>query len=112
MNRLATGTWEGSLEAAISGAADGFMTGAISGFVGGGLSSDVCFVAGTAILTAIGKVAIEKIEVVDSIWQPARNSQTAFVDEYMKMSKYKLDFGGKLINRIMSPGAKIFERML
>lgn len=48
-------------------------------------------------------------EVVEAVWQASRNNATAFVDEYMKMSKYAFDFGGKLINKIMSPGFKIFS---
>ena len=53
-------------------------------------------------------------EVVKSLssWQPAPNHTVAFIDEYMKMAKYGFDFGGKMINRIMSPGAKLFELML
>ena len=61
-HRLTTGSWEGAGNAAIEGAADGYMTGAITGFVSGGLSSNVCFVAGTSVLTSTGKVAIETIE--------------------------------------------------
>ena len=45
-------------------------------------------------------------------WTPAANSKIAFIDEYMKMSKYDFDFGGKLINKIMSPGFKIFNSWL
>ena len=45
-------------------------------------------------------------------WTPAANSQIAFVDEYMKMAKYDFDFGGKLVNKIMSPGFKIFNSWL
>ena len=47
-----------------------------------------------------------------SDWSPSLNSQTAFVDEYMKMAKYNFDFGGKMINQIMSPGFKIFNSWL
>jgi hypothetical protein len=39
-------------------------------------------------------------------------SATAFVYEYMKMAKYNFDFGGVLINKIMSPGFKIFSLWL
>jgi len=39
-------------------------------------------------------------------------SATAFVNEYMKMAKYSFDFGGVLINKIMSPGFKIFSLWL
>ena len=45
-------------------------------------------------------------------WTPADNSKIAFVDEYMKMAKYNFDFGGQLINKIMSPGFKIFNSWL
>ncbi len=61
-HRLTTGSWDGAGNAALEGAADGYMTGAITGFVSGGLSSNACFVAGTSIATAVGKVAIETIE--------------------------------------------------
>ena len=50
--------------------------------------------------------------VVDYYWTPSKNHLTAFVDEYMKMAKYDFDFGGKLINKIMSPGFKIFNLWL
>ena len=70
--------------------------------------------------TYVGKGPVERMnasmrrlersgyEIVDAVWQPARNNMTAFVDEYIKMSKYGFDFGGQLINKIMSPGCKIF----
>lgn len=48
----------------------------------------------------------------DGAWKSSLNSKTAFVDEYMRMAQYDFDFGGKLVNKIMSPGAKIFELML
>ena len=67
-HRVSTGSWEGAGEAALNGAADGYMNGAISGFVAGGLTSNVCFVAGTAVLAASGSVAIEDIEVGDYVW--------------------------------------------
>jgi len=67
-HRITTGSWEGAEEAAINGAVDGYMGGAISGFISGGLTSKVCFVAGTAVLTATGIVAIETIEAGDYVW--------------------------------------------
>lgn len=39
-------------------------------------------------------------------------SQVAFIDEYLKMAKYDFDFGGKMINKIMSPGLKLFHQWL
>ena len=50
--------------------------------------------------------------VTSSKWTSSLNNKTAFVDEYMKMAKYNFDFGGKLINKIMSPGFKIFNSWL
>ena len=67
-HRVTTGSWEGADEAALEGAADGYMGGAISGFFSGGLTSKVCFVAGTSILTAVGSVAIEDIQAGDLVW--------------------------------------------
>ena len=51
-------------------------------------------------------------KVVNAVWTPAKNNQVAFIDEYMKMAKYEFDFGGILYNKIMSPGAKLFELVL
>lgn len=51
-------------------------------------------------------------DVVNTLWESAPNSSTAFVNEYMKMAKYNFDFGGVLINKIMSPGFKIFSSWL
>ena len=67
-HRITTGSWDGAGQAALNGAADGYMTGAISGFVSGGLSSNACFVAGTAVLTSVGSVAIEDICAGDYVW--------------------------------------------
>ena len=44
------------------------MSGAITGFILGGITSDACFAAGTAVLTADGLTAIENIEPGDRVW--------------------------------------------
>ena len=44
------------------------MMGAITGFISGGMTSNQCFVAGTAILTSLGYVAIENIRAGDMVW--------------------------------------------
>lgn len=67
-HRIETGSWDGVGEAMLNGAADGFMTGAITGFISGGMSSNQCFVAGTAILAATGYVLIENIQAGDYVW--------------------------------------------
>jgi RHS repeat-associated protein len=67
-HRISTGSWKGAGKAALNGAADGYMTGAITGFISGGLTSNVCFVAGTSVLTASGNVAIETIKSGDLVW--------------------------------------------
>ena len=68
MHRITTGSWDGAGLAALEGAADGYMMGAITGFISGGLTSDVCFVAGTTVLASTGYVAIETIEAGDYVW--------------------------------------------
>ena len=73
-HRVTTGSWKGADKAAIEGAADGYMGGAITGFVAGGLTSNVCFVSGTKILTSSGLVAIENISSGDWVW--AENPET------------------------------------
>ena len=67
-HRIATGSWKGSAEAALNGAADGYLAGAITGFITGGLTSNACFVAGTAVLASTGYVAIENIKAGDYVW--------------------------------------------
>ena len=75
-----TGTVEGTLRAmgrgALSGAVKGAQDGMITGLVTGGLGGlfDVwsgnpmfCFVAGTTVLTTLGKKAIETVKVGDTI---------------------------------------------
>ena len=61
---------------------------------------------------SINRLTKQGYNVVDSHWIPAANSKVAFVDEYMKMAKYNFDFGGKLINKIMSSGFKLFNSWL
>ena len=67
-NRITTGSWQGSASAALNGAASGYMSGAITGFILGGITSDACFAAGTAVLTADGLTAIENIEPGGHVW--------------------------------------------
>ena len=73
-HRVKTGSWKGAGQSALEGAADGYMGGAISGFISGGLTSNVCFVAGTSVLTSVGLVAIENISIGDWVW--SENSDT------------------------------------
>ena len=63
-----TGSTQGVGNAMLNGMADGAMTGAISGAVTGAFTSPYCFIAGTAVLTAAGAVAIETIKVGDLVW--------------------------------------------
>jgi RHS repeat-associated protein len=71
-----TGTLEGTLQGmsrgafngAVEGAKEGFISGLVSGGISGAASSIAgnpmfCFVAGTAVLTTLGKKAIEDIKV-------------------------------------------------
>lgn len=73
-HRKRTGSWKGAATAARDGAADGFMWGTITGAITGGKNSKACFIAGTAVLTASGYTAIEKICAGDKVW--AENSET------------------------------------
>ena len=73
-HRVTTGSWEGAGEAALNGMADGALSGAITGAITGGMNSNVCFVAGTEILTSVGFVAIEDIHAGDKVW--AANPET------------------------------------
>lgn len=76
-HRIKTGSWNGAGQAAIEGAADGYMSGAVTGFVTGGLNSNACFIAGTAVLTSVGYVAIEEIKSGDFVF--AENPETGDV---------------------------------
>ena len=71
-SRISTGSWKGAGSAALKGAnqglIDGAFSGAITGAITGGITSKVCFVEGTAILTATGYVAIENIQIGDMVW--------------------------------------------
>ena len=63
-----TGSTVGIGDAMLNGMADGALTGAITGAVTGALTSPYCFVAGTAVLAAVGAVAIETIQAGDMVW--------------------------------------------
>jgi len=67
-HRITAGTWEGAGDAALDGAATGFMMGTITGAISGAITSPYCFVAGTPVLTAVGAVAIENIQIGDMVW--------------------------------------------
>ena len=67
-HRVRTGSWNGAEKAAFDGAATGFMTGTITGAVSGAVHSPYCFVAGTAVLTALGTASIESIKAGDYVW--------------------------------------------
>ncbi len=73
-HRISTGSWDGAGEAALNGMADGALSGTITGAITGGINSNVCFVAGTAVLSSAGFVAIETIRVGDKVW--AENPET------------------------------------
>ena len=77
---METGTLEGTLrgmgKGAVKGAVEGAKDGFISGMVMGGISAGIssmsgnpmfCFVAGTTVLTTLGKKAIETIQVGDTV---------------------------------------------
>ena len=57
----------GALKGAVEGAKDGFISGMMSGAVAGAMNPSFCFVAGTTVLTTLGKKAIETIQVGDTI---------------------------------------------
>jgi len=62
----------GALKGAVEGAQDGLISGLISGGVSASVSSMMgnpmfCFVAGTTVLTTLGKKAIETIKVGDTV---------------------------------------------
>ena len=61
------GAGRGALKGAVQGAQDGLISGMMSGAVAGAMNPSFCFVAGTAVLTTLGKKAIETIQVGDTI---------------------------------------------
>ena len=44
------------------------MKGTITGAILGGVTSNVCFIAGTTILTSLGLTVIEDIKQGDKVW--------------------------------------------
>ena len=74
IHRFTTGSWDGVEDVLLEAGADGYLSGVVEGAVIGGLSSNVCFVAGTVILTNVGKIAIETIEEGMLVW--AKNTET------------------------------------
>ena len=66
------GMGRGALKGAVEGAKDGLISGMVSGaFAGAAMSMSgnpmFCFVAGTTVLTTLGKKAIENIQVGDTV---------------------------------------------
>ena len=57
----------GALKGAVQGAQDGMLSGTVMGGIGGAMNPSFCFVAGTTVLTTLGKKAIETIQVGDTI---------------------------------------------
>ena len=70
-----TGTLEGTLrgmgkgaaKGAVQGAQDGLLSGMVMGGISGAMNPSFCFVAGTTVLTTLGKKAIETVQVGDTI---------------------------------------------
>lgn len=70
-----TGTLEGTLQGmgrgaakgAVQGAQDGLLSGMVMGGISGAMNPSFCFVAGTTVLTTLGKKAIETIQIGDTI---------------------------------------------
>ena len=70
-----TGTLEGTLrgmgkgaaKGAVQGAQDGLLSGMVMGGISGAMNPSFCFVAGTSVLTTLGKKAIETVQVGDTI---------------------------------------------
>ncbi len=61
------GMAKGAAKGAVQGAADGLISGMVSGAFAGAMNPSFCFVAGTVVLTTIGKKAIETIQIGDVI---------------------------------------------
>ena len=61
------GTLRGMIKGAVQGAQDGLLSGMVMGGIGGAMNPSFCFVAGTTVLTTLGKKAIETIQVGDTI---------------------------------------------
>ena len=55
------GIGRGAVKGAVQGAADGLISGMVSGAFAGAMNPSFCFVAGTTVLTTLGKKAIENI---------------------------------------------------
>lgn len=67
-HRISTGSWDGAGEAVLNGMADGALSGAITGTITGAINSNVCFIAGTSVLSSVGLVNIENIRVGDKVY--------------------------------------------
>ena len=62
-----SGAGKGALKGAVEGAQDGLLSGMVMGGIGGAMNPSFCFVAGTTVLTTLGKKAIETIQIGDTI---------------------------------------------
>ena len=61
------GMGKGAVKGAVQGAQDGLLSGMVMGGIGGAMNPSFCFVAGTTVLTTVGKKAIETVQVGDVI---------------------------------------------
>ena len=58
---------KGAAKGAVQGAQDGLLSGMVMGGISGAMNPSFCFVAGTSVLTTLGKKAIETVQVGDTI---------------------------------------------
>ena len=65
---VSTGSFDGIGEAVLTGMSDGALSGAITGAIAGGVNSNVCFIAGTAVLSSNGYIAIESVRIGNLVW--------------------------------------------
>jgi hypothetical protein len=101
-HRITNGSWDGAgsaaLEGAIDGAVDGFLTGSATAFVGAAANAiktgvkgatSSCFIAGTAVLTASGALAIENINIGDTVLSYNEITRLNEYKEVMNLYRYE-----------------------